>query len=130
MAKLVICRSDLPENPDWAREGYPYANCWDTDELMLEAERAGPGSKLYREARRIYWECTWRLLGRYRRGRPFFETYLIEDGKIERVPEEKWRWVCANIIASAMATEVVPEEAKRTAAKLYRRIFGPVYARR
>jgi len=55
--KLVICRKDLPENPRWQIQGYPYANCWEIDELFSEAVRAGRDSELYREVRRIWWEC-------------------------------------------------------------------------
>jgi len=77
----------------------------------------------YEEKRRIFWECYWRLLGRYRRERPFFDTYLV-DRRIERVEPRRWRWVCENIIVSAMEHDVVPPEAKEATERLYRRLFG------
>jgi len=123
--KLVICRSDLPINPRWASEGYPYANCWDVDEFFSEARRMGEGSKLWSEARRIFWESMWRLWGRYKRGRPFFEVYEVVDTTLRPV-ENGERWVLRNIIVSAMAHDIVPPEAKATTERLYRRLFGPL----
>jgi len=119
--KLVVCRADLPENPRAGEEGYPGRNCWDVDELM-----SSPDVPLG-EKRRVMWECLWRAWGRYRRGKPFFETYLL-DGAAERVPEERWMWACGNIVTSAMAHGVVPEEAKAQAQKTYREIFGSPFA--
>jgi len=118
MTKLVICREDLPENPGWRLEGYPASSCWDVDELM-----SSPGVP-YGEKRRIFFEAYWRLLGRYRRGRPFFDTYLVNQ-RVERVEPERWRWVCGSIVASAMAHDVVPPEAKESPERLYRWLFGP-----
>ena len=126
--KLVICREDLPENPRWIEQGYPGPNCWDIDEFFAAARRAGPGSTLYEEARRIFWEAYWRLLERYRRGRPFFETYMIRDGEVERLVDRE-RWILQNIIVAAMAHDIVPPEAKRYTYRVYREIFGPVVAR-
>jgi len=128
--KIVICRPDLPSNPSWLVEGYPGEACWDIDELMRRAREAGEGSELWREARRIFWECMWRLWGRYKRGRPFFEVYEIADGKVERIPEEKWRWVCMNVVTAAMAHDLVPPEAKARTYRIYRRLFGPLVRRR
>ncbi|MHC1627550.1 MAG: hypothetical protein ACXQTI_01800 [Candidatus Nezhaarchaeales archaeon] len=126
--RLVICRKDLPENPRWLEQGYPDPNCWEIDEFFAAAARAGPGSSLYSEARRIFWEAYWRLLGRYRRGRPFFETYVIRDGEIERLTGRE-RWVLQNIIVAAMTHGIVPEEAKEYTYRVYREIYGPLVAR-
>jgi len=115
--RLVICREDLPVNPNWRLENYPMHSCWDIDEFM--ASDLVP----YSEKRRIYWECYWRLLGRYRRKRPFFDTYLV-NRKIEKVDPRRWKWVCENVIVSAMEHDVVPPEAKEATARLYKRIFG------
>jgi len=123
--RLVICRRDLPVNPRWFEEGYPGPNCWEIDEFFAAAARAGPGSSLYREARRIYWEAYWRLLGRYRRGRPFFETYMIRDHEMERLVDRE-RWVLQNIIVAAMTHGIVPEEAKVYTYRVYREIYGPL----
>jgi len=119
--RLVICRGDLPENPRWREEGYPAPSCWEVDELM-----SSPGVPLG-EKRRVMWECLWRAWGRYRRGRPFFDAYLL-DGEARRVPEGEWRWVCANVVASAMAHGVVPEEARRQTEKVYREVLGRPFA--
>jgi len=102
--KIVICREDLPENPRWKIQKYPYENCWDIDEFFTEASKAGEGSKLFKEARRIYWEAYWRLLGRYKRGRPFFEVYEVYEtvNKIRPVYDRE-RWILSMIIGSAMA---------------------------
>jgi len=126
--KIVICRKDLPENPRWLEQGYPGPNCWDIDEFFAEARRAGTDSILFAEARRIFWEAYWRLLGRYRRGRPFFETYIIRDHELVRLVDRE-RWVLQNIIVAAMTHDIVPEEAKRQTIKLYREIYGPLVAR-
>jgi len=117
LPKLIICREDLPKNPNWRLEGYPMESCWDVDEFMASPDVP------YEEKRRIYWEAYWRLLGRYRRARPFFDVYLM-DGRLERVSPEKWRWVSYNIIVSAMAHDVVPPWAKESAVRLYKRMFG------
>ena len=126
--KLVICRRDLPENPRWREEGYPYENCWDIDEFFEEARRAGRGSRLYAEARRIYWESMWRLWGRYRHGRPFFEVYEVVEGELRPV-RDRQRWVLENIVVAAMAHDIVPPEAKAYTYKVYRRIYGSPVAR-
>lgn len=117
MVRLVICRDDLPSNPNWKRENYPMHSCWDIGEFM--------SSELvpYEEKRRIFWECYWRLRGRYKRERPFFDVYLIDEEIVE-VDPEKWRWVCGNIIVSAMEHDVVPPEAKESTYRIYGRIFG------
>jgi len=126
--KLVICRTDLPENPRWREQNYPYANCWDIDEFFEAARRAGPGSTLYAEARRIFWESMWRLWGRYRRGRPFFEVYEVVDGELRRVVDRE-KWVLQNIIVAAMAHDIVPPEAKEYTYRVYRELYGPLVAR-
>ena len=126
--RLVICRKDLPENPRWVKQGYPGPNCWEIDEFFAAAAKTGPGTSLYSEARRIFWEAYWRLLGRYRRGRPFFETYEIVDGEIRRLVDRE-RWVLQNIIVAAMAHDIVPEEAKAYTYRVYREIYGPLVAR-
>ncbi|RLF08520.1 MAG: hypothetical protein DRJ60_00215 [Thermoprotei archaeon] len=126
--KLVICRRDLPENPRWRKQHYPYENCWDIDEFFEAARKAGRDSKLYTEARRIFWESYWRLLGRYRRGRPFFEVYEVADTTLRPVRDRE-RWVLENIVASAMAHDIVPPEAKAYTYRVYRRIYGPLVAK-
>ncbi len=126
--EVIICRKDLPPNPRWREEGYPYENCWGIDELMSEAAKAGKDSLLYREARRIYWEAYWRLLGRYKRGRPFFETYIKEHGVLKPLRDRE-RWVLYNIVASAIAYGVVPPEALEYTYRIYRELFGPLTAR-
>jgi len=126
--KLVICRTDLPENPRWREQHYPYENCWEIDEFFEAARKAGPGSSLYAEARRIFWEAYWRLLGRYRRGRPFFSVYEIVDGELRPV-RDRQRWVLENIVVAAMAHDIVPPEAKAYTYRVYRRIYGPLAAR-
>jgi len=122
--KLVICREDLPVNPRWREQGYPYEFCWDIDELFGAAREAGPGSHLWEEARRIYWEAMWRLWDRYKRGRPFFETYEITDATLR--PVHNREWVLRNIVVSAMAHDIVPPEAKAQTYKIYREMFGPL----
>lgn len=125
--KIVICRRDLPTNPRWREENYPYANCWDIDEFFEAARRAGPGSTLYAEARRIFWESMWRLWGRYRRGRPFFSTYEVIDGEVKPIEDRKW--VLENIITAGIAHGIVPREALEYTYRVYRRIYGPLVAR-
>jgi len=121
--KIVICREDLPENPRWAEQKYPYASCWEIDELFSTAAKAGPGTSLYSEARRIFWEAYWRLLGRYKRGRPFFEVYEISDKELRPLVGRD-EWVMKNIIVAAFTHDLVPPEAKEYTYKVYRRIFG------
>jgi len=121
--KLVICREDLPKNPRWVEQGYPYASCWDIDEFFSSATKAGPNTTLYSEARRIFWEAYWRLLGRYKRGRPFFEVYEIRKGEMRPIVEKE-EWVLRNIILAAFSHDLVPPEAKRQTYKLYRELFG------
>lgn len=126
--KLVICRTDLPENPRWREQNYPYENCWEIDEFMSEAARAGKDSYLYREARRIFWEAYWRLLGKYRGGRPFFSVYEVVDGELRPVIDRQ-KWVLENIIVAAMTHGIVPSEAKAYTYRVYRKIYGPLVAR-
>jgi len=126
--KLVICRSDLPVNPRWREQNYPYENCWEIDEFFEAARKAGPGSTLYAEARRIFWESMWRLWGRYKRGRPFFEVYEVVDTTLRPVKDRE-RWVLENIIVSAMAHDIVPPEAKAYTYRVYRELYGPLIAR-
>jgi len=123
--RLVICRRDLPRNPRWREQGYPYPNCWEIDEFFGEAARAGRGSTLYMEARRVFWEAYWRLLGRYRGGKPFFEVYIGEDTSLRRL-EDREDWVLKNIIVSAITHGIVPEEARMYTYKVYREIYGPL----
>ncbi|MEM1697428.1 MAG: hypothetical protein QW794_00460 [Thermosphaera sp.] len=117
--RLIICRQDLPKNELWREKGYPYENCWEPDELMIAGEK-NPG--LLPEARRIYWECYWRLLGRYKGARPFFDTYMQYDSNLAKWGGDEAQ-VCRFVVASAMATQVVPEQAKRATFKLYKRLF-------
>jgi len=121
--KLVLCRKDLPVNPRWREQGYPYANCWEIDEFFSEAVRAGRDSDLYREARRIYWEAYWRLLNKYKGRHPFFEVYEVVDGTLRPVVDRE-EWVLKNIIVSAFTNNLVPPEAREYAFKIYREIYG------
>lgn len=86
---------------------------------------SGEGSQLWSEARRVFWEAYWRLLGRYRRGRPFFEVYEVTDGGA-RVLEDREKWILENIVVSAIANGIVPSQFSY---KLYRRIYGPLVSR-
>jgi len=120
--KLVICRKDLPENPSWREEGYPYSSCWDIDEFFSTAAKQGRSSKLYSEARRIFWESYWRSLDRYKGKRPFFEAYLMKDKTLTPVRDREF--VLKNILASAFANDIVPPEAKVYTYRIYRELFG------
>ena len=123
--KLVICRTDLPRNPRWEEEGYPYENCWDIDEFFEEAVKAGEGSPLWAEARRIWWESYWRLLGKYRRGRPFFSVYEVVDGELRPV-RDRQRWVLENIITAGIAHGIVPRWVREYTPRVYRVLYGPL----
>jgi len=127
--RLVICRNDLPENPDWHKLGYPGSRCWDVIELMKKASEAGKDSLLWQDARRIYFEMYWRGMGRYKRGRPFPEVYFCDVGAkicVKGIPdigdEEDPRVkhiVMAEVITSAMLFGIgIPGYGA------YRRIFG------
>ena len=120
--EIVICRKDLPRNPRWREEGYPYENCWSIDELMSEAVKAGRDSELYREARRIWWEAYWRRLGRYRRGRPFFEAYIKRDSVLEPLTDREF--VINNIIVAGFEWGLVPREALIWTYKIYKPLFA------
>ncbi len=115
MVKLVICRSDLPTNPRWREEGYPFQTCWDVDEFF-ESPLVP-----FEEKRRIFWEAYWRLMGRYRRGRPFFKSYIIKD--TVPLPVDRQRWVLENIVTSAIAHGIVPREALEYTYKVYKPLF-------
>jgi len=109
--RLVICRSDLPENPLYSRLGYPDKHCWNPVELMLTgAECKVRCPEVFEEARRIYWEAMHRAWGTYVRGRPFFNTYscnveLKVCTEIQRTREVESR-VMMEIISTAMATGI------------------------
>jgi len=119
--ELVICRSDLPRNPKWSEEGLPHASCWIVPRLFEEAERAGPASDLYREARRVWWEAYWRRLGRYRGGRPFFEVYELSDRTV-RPYRDREEFVLNNIVLEGL--RLVPPEVREYTVKLYKELFG------
>jgi len=121
---LVICREDLPENPNYAKKGYPAPYCWEIYEFAEEASKAGKESKLYQDARRIFFECYWRLKGRYKEKRPFFRVFRSNKTLEYAGSEELEKVVCRNVIVASMETEVVPEEAKRQTEKLYKELFG------
>lgn len=120
VVKLVICRQDLPSNPKWREKSYPYENCWEIDEFF-ESARGNP--TLYNEARRIFFEAYWRLLKRYRRGRPFFDVYEVEDTTLKPVRNKK-EWILRNIILSAIENEIVPPEARAYTYKIYKELFA------
>jgi AraC-like DNA-binding protein len=98
-------------------------NCWDIDELFLEAAKAGECSPLWHEARRLYWEAMHRAWGTYRRGRPFFDVYWCDVRKKvcwrDTEPNVKFR-VIAEIISAAMTFGI-----GRPGAGIFREIFGP-----
>jgi hypothetical protein len=118
--RLVICRSDLPPNPNWEREGYPNEYCWDVVELFLEAEK---NPELRQVARRIFWEAMWREYGRYKRGRPFFDVYVCNVAKRTCVPvqvnEQVRNVVLEEIIATAFETKIA-----HRGWGLFRMLFG------
>jgi len=122
--KLVICRSDLPLNPRWREQNYPRPDCWDIDEFFEEAMRSGTASAMYAEARRVFWEAYWRRLGRYKRGKPFFDAYEVTDSSVVPV-RDRQRWILDNIVSSAVAHGVVPSEALRYTYRVYREVLPP-----
>ena len=129
----IICREDLPKNPKWVEQKYPYPYCWRPYELISEAAKAGVDSELYREARRIFWEMYWRWMGRYRRERPFPDVYEIVDGRVYDIPETEdiKNQIIGEIIISAFEVPgFIPEEAKRVspAYRVYRYILKPAKA--
>ncbi len=119
--KVIICRRDLPRNPNWKIQGYPYESCWDIDEFFSSKDVP------YEEKRRIWFECYWRLRGMYKKGRPFFDVYILEHGELKPLPPEKHNWVCADIIVAGFAYDVVPPEAREQPLRLYRELFGRLY---
>jgi hypothetical protein len=122
---LLICREDLPRNPSASAKNYPFPYCWDVYELAYQASKQGKESKLYEEARRVFWECYWRLKGRYKEKKPFFRVYETNSYVTEVVGGKQLEdYVCRNVIVASMETEVVPEEAKEQRTKLYKEIFG------
>ncbi|MGC8578137.1 MAG: hypothetical protein ACP5KW_09150 [Thermoproteota archaeon] len=122
---LLICREDLPLNPRASLKNYPFPYCWDVYELAEEGTKAGKESKLYNEARRVFWECYWRLKGRYKEKKPFFRVYETNHFPVEVVGGKQLEdYVCRNVIVASMETEIVPEEAKRQKEKVYKEIFG------
>jgi len=124
MKKLVICREDLPPNPKARAQGYPHSRCWEPFELFEEASRMGKDSELWREARRIWWECYWRAMGRYKGRHPFFFTYMCDtDRKVCWREFVDPRIVMGSINIAGHETGVVP----RVYARLYEELFGKPY---
>jgi len=116
---IAICRSDLLENPRWRDEGLPNPHCWLVSRLFEDAYMSGECTPIYHEARRIWWEAYWRKMDRYRAGKPFFESYMVSDGKLEHIKDGEL--VLNNIIVEGF--RLVPEEAKAYAVKLYKELF-------
>ena len=121
--RLVVCRSDLPENPIWRDLGYPNPHCWNPMEMMAVASKLGSTHWFWREARRLFWESLHRMWGTYRRGRPFFDVYDcdVRRGVCINIPEDpkiKFR-VLGEFISSAFTYGVSPP-----GRGLYREIFG------
>jgi len=51
---IIICREDLPFNPDAIKKKYPHSRCWEIEEFFVKAKE---DPELYKEARRVFWEC-------------------------------------------------------------------------
>lgn len=85
-----------------------------------EAEKSGEDTLLWREARRIWWEAYWRLLGRYMGEKPFFETYEVVDTTIKPYINKR-EFVLRNIILEGL--RLIPREVREYAFKPYREIF-------
>ncbi|RLI87853.1 MAG: hypothetical protein DRP01_00540 [Archaeoglobales archaeon] len=117
---IIICREDLPFNPDAIKKKYPHSRCWEIEEFFVKAKE---DPELYKEARRVFWESYWRRMGYYRGRHRFFDAY--EDGKRLTRDEDKMR-VLGEIIISAWEHGIVPREVIRM-----RRIKGwpPAYRR-
>jgi hypothetical protein len=116
---IAICRSDLLENPRWREEGLPNPHCWLVSRLFEDAYMSGECTPIYHEARRVWWEAYWRKMDRYKAGKPFFESYMVSDGKLERIKDSEF--VLNNIIVEGF--RLVPEEAKAYTVKLYKELF-------
>jgi hypothetical protein len=116
---IAICRSDLLENTRWRDEGLPNPHCWLVSRLFEEAYMSGECTPIYHEARRIWWEAYWRKMDRYKAGKPFFESYMVSDGKLEHIKDSEF--VLNNIIVEGF--RLVPEEAKAYTVKLYKELF-------
>lgn len=114
---IVICRPDLPENPDWFIENLPSKFCWRITRLFEEAEKAGADTPLWREARRIWWEAYWRLLGRYRGEKPFFETYEVVDTTVKPYVNSD-EFVLRNIVLEGL--RLIPREVREYVFRPYR----------
>ena len=128
--RLVFCRRDLPENPRAEEWGYPDRRCWDTIEIMMEAQRSGESSSLWHEARRIYWEMMHRGYGTYRGRHPFPEVYWcnVKEKRCTKLDESDpsvQRLVMMEIISSAMQYGV-----GRRGVGVFREILGRPIARR
>jgi len=119
----VLCREDLPENPNWRKEGYPNPHCWNVYELFMKAKEEGKDSILWQEARRIWWEAHWRLVGRYKRRRPFFKVYTCDVEKKmcieESLDEDDIKRILREIIITGFETGITPR-----GAGIFREIFG------
>jgi len=116
---IAICRSDLLENPRWREEGLPNPHCWLVSRLFEDAYMSGECTPIYHEARRVWWEAYWRKMDRYKAGKPFFESYMVSDGKLERIKDSEF--VLNNIIVEGF--RLVPEEANAYTVKLYKELF-------
>jgi len=116
---IAICRSDLLENPRWRDEGLPNPHCWLVSRLFEDAYMSGECTPIYHEARRIWWEAYWRKMDRYKAGKPFFESYMVSDGKLEHIKNTEF--VLNNIIVEGF--RLVPEDAKAYTVKLYKELF-------
>lgn len=125
--KIVICRRDLPVNPGWKEKNYPFPYCWEPYELFSKA--VSEGGRLYDEARRIWWEAYWRWYGRYKGKHPFFDVWVVEDGRLHDVSESSKvvRQVLSEILISGWTVPgFVPEEVKRTTIRIYREVLRSV----
>jgi hypothetical protein len=117
---LVVCRPDLPENPGWLSENLPHKYCWRITRLFEEAEKSGRDTPLWSEARRIWWEAYWRLLGRYKGEKPLFETYEVVGATVKPYAGSP-EFVLRNIVLEGL--KLIPPEIREYTFKPYREIL-------
>jgi hypothetical protein len=117
---IIICRPDLPENPEWLSEGLPYKYCWRISKLFEEAEKSGRDTPLWSEARRVWWEAYWRLLGRYKGEKSFFETYEVVDTTVKPYAGSP-EFVLRNIVLEGL--KLIPPEVREYTFKPYRAVL-------
>ena len=119
----VLCREDLPENPNWEKEGYPNPHCWNVYELFMEAKKEGKDSLIWQDARRLWWESHWRLRSKYKGGKPFFKVYMCDVRKKvcieESLSEDDIKRILREIIITGLETGITPR-----GVGIFREVFG------